>query len=65
MKKYLGSLKATFTRLLPLLIAGASAVLASSSFRHYVDGHPQFAVAVPVLAWLLHAAADAKSKGKT
>ena len=55
MRKFLASLKATAKRAVPVLLAGAAAVAASDSFRHYVDKHPQFAVAVPVIVWLLHA----------
>lgn len=61
MKKFLVSLKATFKRAVPVLLAGASAVVASGSFRHYVDAHPQFAVAVPVVVWLLHAIGHQRS----
>ena len=62
MKKFLASLKATFKRALPVLIAGASAVVASASFRDYVAAHPQFAVAVPVVVWILHAIGHQRSQ---
>lgn len=55
MKKFLASLKATFKRSMPVLIAGAGAVVASQSFRDYVGHHPQVAATVPVIVWVLHA----------
>jgi uncharacterized membrane protein YsdA (DUF1294 family) len=50
-------------RVAPLLITGAGAIIASSSFRHYVEHHPTVATFVPVIVWLLHAAAAHKSAG--
>jgi hypothetical protein len=61
MSKLLASLKKGLVRVSPLLITGAGAIVASSSFRHYVDKHPAIATAVPVVVWLLHAVGHAKT----
>ena len=62
MKKLIASLKKGLIRVAPLLVTGAGAIIASSSFRHYVDKHPGVAAVVPVVVWLLHAAGHAKSQ---
>lgn len=61
MKKLFASLKKGLVRVSPLLLTGAGAIVASSSFRHYVDTHPQVATVVPVVVWLLHSLGHAKS----
>jgi hypothetical protein len=61
MKKTWEAVKHGFKRVAPLLVTGAGAIIASSSFRHYVENHPQVATFVPVIVWLLHAASAKRS----
>lgn len=61
MKKFLAALKHGLKRVAPLALTGAGAFLASESFRHYVESHPQVATFVPVIVWLLHAVGAAKT----
>lgn len=61
MKKFLAALKHGLKRVAPLAVTGVGAVLASASFRHYVEAHPQVAVYVSIIVWLLHAVGAAKT----
>lgn len=48
-------LKHVLVRLWPLAAVGVGAFIASPSFRHYVDAHPQFSPVALVLVAVLHA----------
>lgn len=61
MRNFIVSLKQTFKRNAPLLIAGATALVASDGFRNFVENHPAVAVYVPVVVWVLHAVGHSRS----
>lgn len=55
MSKVFASLKKGLKRTIPLALAGASALIVSPGFQHFVENHPSDAVYVSVAVWLLHA----------